>query len=49
MFDPKVRTNFVEDADRYGARIIKIMSCPLSGFFGLVRFFPNGGSGSVSV
>jgi len=26
MFDPKVRTNFVEDADRYGARIIKIMS-----------------------
>ena len=25
MFDPKVRTNFVEDADRYGARIIKIM------------------------
>ena len=26
MFDPKVRTNFVEDEDRYGAWIIKIMS-----------------------
>jgi len=23
--------------------------CLLSGFFGLARFFPNGGSGSVSV
>ena len=26
MFDPNVRTNFVDDADCYGARIIKIMS-----------------------
>ena len=24
-------------------------ACLLSGFFGLARFFPNGGSGSVSV
>ena len=26
MFDPNIRTNFVDDADRYGARIMKIMS-----------------------